>query len=394
MQKFSEQAVITKWLYQEGQWSWSAIQPFIEWVQKLGWDSARQAIQNYSAEQLAVEWGWQEAGISLSKQSQYIHWLREQGKDFSVRSIHQWQEKQMAGEWYWCTPYDEVYPRMLTSLEEVPPVLWCSQSSLAEFFQKPALAVVGSRRMSNYGRLATEDFVRSFVQNFSIPIISGGAYGIDSVAHDTCLRFGGKTIAFLAHGCRQLPRRLQAWLDEPNFLAMTEFPPDMPVERWHYVQRNRLIAGAAAAVVVIEAAQKSGTMLTAAAAFLQGKEVFVVTQPRQSRNVAGIRALLENGAHLVATPEDLWQYLVPQDTATSTTIKKEKITSIWHTPLELEILQILQENNGSLLASACRQKVSASLRNPSDWPQAVLALELRGVLKQNCGVLSFMRSHT
>lgn len=389
MQNDSSSSFFTKWLYQEGNWSWQCIRLFLQWWYASSWQESQKLVSTLSPQQLCEQWQWRAQGISESRQEQSILWLKKQNSYFSESFLQTWSESHNSVEWSWCTPHDSEYPSTLLDLEDPPPVLWCSRpvSELKTFFKKTPLAIVGSRRVSAYGKLATQDFTRTFTQNFQIPIVSGGAYGVDSLAHDTCLQYGGRTIAFLPHGCSQVPNRLQRWLKNSQFLAVTEFPPEYPVERWRFAQRNRLIAGVACAVLVIEAGQKSGTLLTAGSAFLQGKEVFVVTQPRQNRNVEGIFSLLENGAHLVATPEHILKYLFIENNSLSKVESQDFFLKQTQTSLERAIVNNLLQNNGQIFALESRKTLEKYLENPSDWPRALLALELRGVLKQELGVL-------
>lgn len=382
-------SVFTKWLYQEGNWSWQCIRLFLQWWYASSWQESQKLVRTLPAKKLCELWNWNFAGISPTRQERSVLWLKEQSFDLSESFLRAWLESRDHSEWAWCTPLDSEYPSALLELEDPPPVLWCSWpvSELQSFLHKTPLAVVGSRRISSYGRLATQDFVRVFTQDFQIPIVSGGAYGVDSLAHDTCLQYGGRTIAFLPHGCLQVPKRLQGWLKNPQFLAVTEFPPDYPVERWRFAQRNRLIAGVSCAVLVIEAGQRSGTLLTAGSAFLQGKEVFVVTQPRQNHNVEGIFSLLENGAHLVATPQHILHRLFSEENNTSKVDSQDFLLQQAQSPLERVVIEHLLQNNGQIFALQCRKAVQKHVENPSDWPQALLSLELRGVLKQELGVL-------
>ncbi len=392
-------AVLVKWLFQEGNWSWRCIQSFVLWREEVGWRSALRFLQTLSPEELCERWRWSEGGVPESRQQKSFEWLSEQVQrcSLSPEFLDDWYRRKKEREWFWCTPFDLWYPSLLRNLEDPPPVLWCSQDISLDiiesgFFGKASLAVVGSRRVTAYGRLGTQDFVRSFARDFQIPIVSGAAYGVDAIAHDTCLQHGGKTIAVLPHGCRQLPNRLQPWLEHPDFLALTEFPPDFPVERWQFAQRNRLIAGLSVAVIVIEAGKKSGTLLTSASAFLQGKEVFVLTQPRQSVQMEGVLTLLENGAHLVATPQDIWKHLVPFQSTTKIAGEEygQLVLQQGHTPLERAIIQALLEKNGRVVTEHCRQMVHQHLEEPSDWPRALLTLELKGVLQQEFGVLQLI----
>jgi DNA processing protein len=154
-----------------------------------------------------------------------------------------------------------------------------------ELLERPGIAVVGTRCHSSYGRDAAVSLVVGLVRAGYV-IVSGLARGIDSIAHRTALDVGGETVAVLGTGL-DVPyppehAELFALIGERGCLV-TEFPPGTRPRKYHFPQRNRIIAGLARGVLVIEAPLKSGALITANFALDEGKEVFAVPGPIHNR---------------------------------------------------------------------------------------------------------------
>jgi len=174
---------------------------------------------------------------------------------------------------------DAQYPRALRNLPQPPPTLYV-QGRL-ELLDRPGIAVVGTRSHTTYGRDATVALVLGLVRAGYV-ILSGLARGIDSIAHRTALDVGGDTVAVLGTGLdvRYPPEHeeLAERIAERGCLV-SEFPPGTPPLKYHFPQRNRLIAGLARAVLVVEAPERSGALITAHYALDEGKEIFAVPGP-------------------------------------------------------------------------------------------------------------------
>ena len=158
---------------------------------------------------------------------------------------------------------DPYFPGALRKLPQPPPVLHVL--GRVELLQRPGIAVIGTRAHSVYGRDATVSFVVGLVRAGYV-IISGLARGIDGIAHRTTLEVGGDTVAVLGTGI-DVPYppehdELFQTIAERGCLV-SEFPRGTPPLKWHFPQRNRIIAGLARAVLVVEAPEKSGAMITA-----------------------------------------------------------------------------------------------------------------------------------
>ena len=170
---------------------------------------------------------------------------------------------------------------------------------------KRAVAVVGSRDMTDRGRKLTEEFVKELVKN-KITIVSGLARGIDTVAHETALKYGGRTIAVIGSGLDIIYPPENTNLAEQiskNGAVVSGFPYGTQPKGENFLARNQLIVKLSKAVLVIEGKRRSGTISTANHAANEGVEVFAI---------AGSEAtdyLIENGAGVANTPQDVIQYL-------------------------------------------------------------------------------------
>lgn len=197
------------------------------------------------------------------------------------------------------------YPESLRHLPQPPPVLFVR--GVHELLEGPAIAIVGARRHSVYGRDAASSFTVGLVRAGYV-ILSGLARGIDSVAHRTALEVGGHTVAVLGNGLdvsyppehRDLIEAIAA-----RGCLVTEFPPGTPPRKYHFPQRNRLIAGLARAVLVVEAAERSGALITAHYALDEGKEVFAVPGPIHNPTSVGPNRLIQDGAGLAISVADI-----------------------------------------------------------------------------------------
>ncbi|HIE51573.1 MAG TPA: DNA-protecting protein DprA, partial [Armatimonadetes bacterium] len=174
------------------------------------------------------------------------------------------------------TYYDENYPPLLRQIADPPPLLYLLGQLCPE--DQRAVAIVGSRRSSPYGRLVAENLSKGLV-SYGATIVSGLARGIDAAAHQGALRAGGRTIAVLGCGLDVIyPRENRALREEisERGAVLTEFPLGTRPEAWRFPARNRLISGLSRAVVIVEAPLNSGALITADYALEQGREVFAV----------------------------------------------------------------------------------------------------------------------
>jgi len=199
---------------------------------------------------------------------------------------------------------DRNFPTSLATLTDLPPALWY-QGELATA-QAPAVAIVGSRAASAVA-IETASRLAADVAAAGITVVSGLARGVDSVAHRSALRTG-RTIAVLGSGLDCIYPAEHAPLAKEiarTGLVLSEFPPGAPPLPHHFPMRNRLISGLAQGVVVIEASEKSGSLITASCALEQGRDVMVVPGNVLTGRNKGGHALLQDGAKIVETADDI-----------------------------------------------------------------------------------------
>ena len=207
---------------------------------------------------------------------------------------------------------DDGYPAWLRAISSPPAALYCD--GLVEPGDRQAIAIVGSRQATPYGLRVTETLARE-LSGAGFTIVSGLARGIDAAAHRAALETGGRTIAVLGCGLdvdyppehRRLREEIAA-----NGAVVTEFPAGTPPKPSHFPQRNRIISGLSLGVLVIEAAEDSGSLITARQALEQGREVFAVPGPVDAPLSRGPHGLIKQGAKLVETVDDIIEELLPQ----------------------------------------------------------------------------------
>lgn len=210
----------------------------------------------------------------------------------------------------WITVFDEAYPKMLAQIYD-PPVVLYYKGNLTDLDNK-AIAVVGTRKITGYGKVITEQFTKGLVEG-GLTIVSGLARGVDSQAHLTAVAEGGKTVAVLGGGLDNIfppENRVLATKIAGGFGAViSEFPPDYPSLPGNFPARNRIISGLSLGVLVVEAAEDSGSLITARCALEQGREVFAVPGPVTSNLSKGPIDLIKEGARAVFSPDEILEEL-------------------------------------------------------------------------------------
>jgi DNA processing protein len=193
---------------------------------------------------------------------------------------------------------DPDYPPLLASIHDPPSQLWVRGQADLELLSWPAVAVVGARACSAYGRVVARSLGRDLAAAGAV-VVSGMARGVDGEAHRGALDAGGTTVAVLGCGIdrdypaahAELARRIGE-----NGLIVSEYEPGVEPAPWRFPARNRIIAGLSRAVVVVEARERSGALITVDFALEQGRDVLVVPGEITSALSAGSNALLRLGA--------------------------------------------------------------------------------------------------
>ena len=204
---------------------------------------------------------------------------------------------------------DDGYPALLREIPAPPPVLYY-RGELIET-DRNAVAIVGTRRMTPYGREMTAR-ISGELARAGVTIVSGLARGVDGVAHHAALDAGGRTIAVLGSGVNKIyppeHRKLAQRIAEQG-AVLSDYVPDTPPDGVNFPPRNRIISGLSLAVVVIEAPDRSGALITVDFAADHGRDVFAVPGQVNSPNSSGCNRLLREGARLVRSADDILEDL-------------------------------------------------------------------------------------
>lgn len=185
-----------------------------------------------------------------------------------------------------------------------------SRQEVLKLLQKPAIAIVGTRRPTSYGEFVTHKITTEICELSSgeIPIVSGFMYGIDQIAHQAAYKAGGKIIAVLAHGFDHIPRRFQRFFEDilqAGGMFISEYPPDLPPQKFMFIARNRIVAALSEVVIVPEAAIKSGSMHTVRYALDVGHSIAAVPGLITNPYAEGTKALINQGAFLVSSGQEV-----------------------------------------------------------------------------------------
>ena len=199
------------------------------------------------------------------------------------------------------TIFDEDYPDKLKDLPEAPLFLFCKGD--ISLLKKSSIGIVGTRKPSNYGRVITDRFARSLAKE-GIVIVSGLAYGIDSIAHRKCLEVGGKTIAVLGSGFDEIYPAEHISLAEEiakQGLLISEYLPNKKATKFSFPQRNRIIAGLSDGLLITEAGIKSGTLHTRDYALDYGKNLYAIPGSIESNLSELTNEMIKTGQAMCVT---------------------------------------------------------------------------------------------
>lgn len=197
------------------------------------------------------------------------------------------------------------YPALLREIHDPPVALYVRGTLVPE--DRKAVAIVGSRRATDYGKRIAERFARELVEA-GLTVVSGLARGVDTAAHRGALKAGGRTLACLGCGVDvAYPYENQelAAAIAGSGAVLSEYPMTAPPDAWHFPSRNRVISGLSLGVVILEAPEKSGALITVDCALEQGREVFAVPGNIDNPRNRGPHARIKEGAKLVECVEDI-----------------------------------------------------------------------------------------
>lgn len=261
-------------------------------VRGIGAVRLRQIIDFFGT--LEIAWnspqeGLLAAGLSPKIVENFQQVRRQVDLDLIMATIEKKHVKVMTWE-------DVDYPRRLKEINQAPPVLFVSGSINVE--DDWAVAVVGTRRVTPYGRQVAAEIARFLAQN-GVTVVSGLARGVDAIAHQTALQTGGRTIAVLGNGVDVIyppeHRKLAGEISAQGALV-SDYPIGTPPDGVNFPPRNRIISGLSLATVVVEAGETSGALITAEFAVEQGRDVFAVPGSILAPQSEGTNRLIEQGA--------------------------------------------------------------------------------------------------
>lgn len=240
-----------------------------------------------------------------------------------------------------------------------------------------AVAIIGSRKPTAYGKQVTHQLAHTLAKS-GVVIISGLAYGIDATAHEAALEAGGTTIAVMANGLHRVypaaHQNLAERIIQQGGAIISEQAIGVEARKHHFLARNRIVSGLADAVIVTEATDRSGTVSTVAHAITQNKEVFAVPGPITSLLSAGPNRLLQEGAHVCLSAQDVLDIIAPRLKPQQTSIP------LGSTTLETKIIQLIQNN-----ITDTDSIIEQSGNPAAETLQAITMLELSGVIRVEAG---------
>lgn len=265
------------------------------------------------------------------------------------------------------------YPKKLHNLSTPPEQLFVMGNNVKELVSRPCVAIVGSRKVSAYGKTATYTLAGELARA-GVVIISGLAIGVDTLAHRAALDAGGLTVAVLACGAGHIypssNKLLARQIIEQGGAIVTEYPAGANVYQSNFLARNRIVSGLGDAVLITEAAERSGTLSTARFALEQGKELLAVPGNINSPTSVGTNNLIKSGATPVTNAQDILHILgIKSRQAIKRTIKGYDAD-------EQSLLDLLQTGvqDGSQLLEHSKLDVSR-------FNQTLTMLEIRGHIR-------------
>lgn len=267
---------------------------------------------------------------------------------------------------------NEAIPMVLQKIPSPPKEMFVS-GPLEELLNRPRLSVVGTRKPTPYGIQVTKSLIQELAAQ-GIVIISGLAFGVDSIAHRACLEAHGQTIAVLptSLGCiyPASHRHLAQQIIDQGGALVSEYPPGSTAYKTNFVARNRLVSGLGDAILIIEAAHKSGTLHTTNFALEQGKDVMVIPGNITSPLSAGTNNLLKDGATPITSSQDVINALGLSNP------KHAQLSILAADPQQAAVLDLINSgisDSGKLLEQ-CGMK-------PSLFNQTLTMLEITGKIR-------------
>ncbi len=311
-----------------------------------------------------------EAGLS----QKIVESFQRLRRDISLEQV--WERIQSCGVQV-LTWEDEAYPTHLKEIDQSPPVLYLRGTFVAE--DDWAVAIVGTRKVTAYGRQVAEDVATVLAHN-GVTVVSGLARGIDSIAHQAALNAGGRTLAVLGNGVDQVyppeNRKLAAQVME-NGALLSDYAIGTQPDGVNFPPRNRIISGLSLAVIVVEAGETSGALITATFAAEQGRDVFAVPGNITAPQSKGTNRLIRDGAQPLLSPQDVLEAL----NLTMVTEHQAARVALPTDPVEARLYSVLSQQ--PMHVDEIRARAGMLIETVS----ACLAMmELKGMVRQVGGM--------
>lgn len=318
--------------------------------------------------------------IECGVESEIIRQLH--GSELARQADAELQKAEQAGV-HILTWSDERYPLLLKEIFDAPPIIYV-RGRVEILTNRPTIAIVGTRTPTPYGIHVAETLARDLTRA-GVSIISGLARGVDTAAHRGALEAEGSTVAVLGSGVDVIyPRENKKIADRiaATGAMISEFPLNTYPAPQNFPIRNRIISGLSLGCTVVEAAEHSGSLITARMALEQNREVFAVPGPITGSKSFGPNFLIKQGAKLVQNWRDIIEELVPPlrddilrrvDGAAPVDEKLPPITTEEHTVFNL--LSVEQPTHIDHLVSATQMQASI-------LSERLLTLEMKGLIKQ------------
>ena len=270
------------------------------------------------------------------------------------------------------TILSDTYPDLLKEIDTQHIVLYAKGN--IDLLNSTCVAIVGSRRASRYGKDVTEQF-SSAISKCGVTIVSGLADGIDTFAHESCVKAGGKTIAVLGGGLNEIYPATNTNLANDilahNGLLISEHKPNEKPQTYYFPIRNRIIAGLSKAILITEATEKSGSMHTKNYALEYGREVFAIPGRISDMYSSGCNKIIKNCQSAIALePNDILNFLGKNFVENKTNIVQYSLTD----KLILDIIDVNEVHYEEILAR--------SGMDSKELNTMLIRLELKGLIKK------------
>ena len=280
---------------------------------------------------------------------------------------------------------DSNYPQLLLEISKFPPLLY--YKGRMDTADELCVAVVGTRKITNYGRTVAPFLIEPLVQA-GVTVVSGLAFGVDSQMQQLAINNGRRTIAVLGNGLDDksfYPKQhllLASQILDNGGALLSEYPVGTPPLKHHFIARNRIISGLCVATVIIECNLKSGSLITAKYALEQNRNVYAVPGPIYAEMSQGPNNLIKMGAKLITSPADILNDLNLKNLPEEVAVKN----SFGDTIAETKILQYL-----SFEPININDLIKLSELEAAEATSALTFLEMKGRIK-NLGAQQYIRS--